>query len=114
MGERSERPFRRLHLDVVASWDGSFSSEHDNTYEGRHASIIQTLVTIIKLLVCSGILYFVWALKLLNVRHFECFISNTDATCTLCGVKDNTNTEEYIYTDHNLCQVDQSKMGELP
>ena len=52
MGERSERPFRRLHLhlDVVASWDGCFSSEHDNKYEGRHASIIQTLVTIIKLL----------------------------------------------------------------
>ena len=33
MGERSEKPFRRLHLhlDVVASWDGRFSSEHDRT-----------------------------------------------------------------------------------
>ena len=28
MGERSEKPFRRLHLHVVASWDGRFSSEH--------------------------------------------------------------------------------------
>ena len=34
MGERSEKkPFRRLHLhlDVVASWDGRFSSEHGST-----------------------------------------------------------------------------------
>ena len=72
------------------------------SYEGRHASIIQTLVTIIKLLVCSGVLYFVWALKLLNVRHFECFISNTDAT--LCGVKD---TIPIIFAFHSVsdCQL---------
>ena len=47
-----------------------------NKYEGRHASIIQTLFTIIKLLVCSGVLHFVWALKLLNVRHFECYLAS--------------------------------------
>ena len=31
--KRSEKPFRRLHLhlDVVASWDGRFSSEHGRT-----------------------------------------------------------------------------------
>jgi hypothetical protein len=70
-----------------------------NKYEGRHASIIQTLFTIIKLLVCSGVLYFVWALKLLNVRHFECFISNTDATlCNQIGKLEAQPTEPVSLT----------------
>ena len=75
----SEKPFRKTSS---SSWRRRFMGWtlfHPNMAEQiwrETCKQIQTLFTIIKLLVCSGVLYFVWALKLLNVRHFECYLAS--------------------------------------